>query len=223
MDASTGSGKGRSAEFVGAVLVIGLLGFLGLVLWAAATSKWFWLIGGVVAIVVLAFAALASAARARKPSAPALPDGAARHVDDGIHRILVIAEAVCSKADLGSLPALGSADAKASVFVIAPVLGSKVSRWSGDQRTYHDAQAYLKGTLASLAELHVEADGLVGTDDPMQAIEDGLRQFPADEIVFALPANADANETGGLANEARRRYPLPVRELVVSDSSSQNI
>ena len=42
--------------------------------------------------------------------------------------------------------------------------------------------------LGALRELRVRASGRVGSHDPLQAADDGLREFRADEIVFAVRA-----------------------------------
>ena len=60
---------------------------------------------------------------------------------------------------------------------------------------------------------HVEAH--VGDVDPLQAIEDGLRMFPADEVVVLTAPDEDATwlETG-LGEQARERFSVPVTHLV---------
>jgi hypothetical protein len=68
-------------------------------------------------------------------------------------------------------------------------------------------------------ELQVDADGHMGLHDPLQTAEDGLREFPADEIAFALSPSVDPNWLErGVVDEARARYPLTVSELTVERS-----
>ena len=59
----------------------------------------------------------------------------------------------------------------------------------------------------------VEAHG--GDVDPLQAIEDALRTFPADEIVVLTAPDEDATwlETG-LGEKAQTRFSVPVSHLV---------
>jgi hypothetical protein len=48
----------------------------------------------------------------------------------------------------------------------------------------------------------------------VQAADDGLRAFPADEIVFALHGGDDTDWVErGVVELARARYAVPVREL----------
>jgi nucleotide-binding universal stress UspA family protein len=102
------------------------------------------------------------------------------------------------------------------VLVIAPALGSRTARWTGDDHAYRDAEEHLEVTLEALDELRVEARGHVGAHDPLQAVEDGLREFPADEIVLAVhPAGRTNWLEEGVADDARSRYPCPVRVVTV--------
>jgi hypothetical protein len=50
-----------------------------------------------------------------------------------------------------------------------------------------DARVRLAETLQGLARFGIEARGVVGTDDPLQAIGDSLAGFPANEILLAAP------------------------------------
>lgn len=64
-----------------------------------------------------------------------------------------------------------------------------------------------------------EAEGVeteVGDADPVQAIEDALRTFPADELLLVTRPDDDAGwlEEGSAA-EALGRFSLPVTHLVV--------
>ena len=62
----------------------------------------------------------------------------------------------------------------------------------------------------------VEAE--VGDSDPVQAIEDALRTFPADELLLVTRPDDDARWLEeGAAAEALARFSLPVKHLVVED------
>lgn len=93
------------------------------------------------------------------------------------------------------------------VLVLAPAVGSSVSRWLSDvSEARLEAQTRLALTVGTLAAAGIEARGQVGDPDTVLAIEDVLRVFPAHEVVFAAaddPAIADV----------RRRLDRPVRTL----------
>jgi len=213
----------RSWEFAAIPLTLVLLGILFVVLWAASAGSGAFLVLGVMALVVLLVGTLIYMARAHHPAAPAsptLPQGAAAKVGDGVHRILVIADEACAASDLGPAIARHGGQQERRAFVIAPPLGSRTARWTGDEHAYVEAGEHLQATLEALSNLGVEADGHIGSHDPLQAVEDGLREFPADEIVFALPAGGGNWLEDGVVESARARYPLPVTELAVCRATS---
>ena len=73
----------------------------------------------------------------------------------------------------------------------------------------------LEASVASLTASGVRATGIVGDGDPLQALEDALRTFPADEIVISThpPGRSHWLEKGVVA-EAERRYDVPVTHVV---------
>ena len=63
-----------------------------------------------------------------------------------------------------------------------------------------------------------EVETEVGDTDPVQAIEDALRTFPADELLLVTRRDDDAGWLEeGAAAEALARFSLPVTHLVVED------
>jgi hypothetical protein len=93
------------------------------------------------------------------------------------------------------------------VLVVVPALVSTVHALTGDVDHERAAAQRTAETLAGdLSRSGVQARGLVGADDTVLAIEDALREFGADEIVFA-----DAGD--GAVAHARERFALPVSTL----------
>lgn len=67
-----------------------------------------------------------------------------------------------------------------------------------------------------LAESGVVARGVVGDADPLQAIEDALRGFPANEIVISThPPGRSHWLERGLVEQARLRFAVPLSHVVV--------
>ena len=200
----------RSWEFVAIPVVLVMFGILAIIMWAADAGMWPWIAVGLVALAALVGVTVSYM---RRPHHPAGPPPVAAHVDDGVHRLLVIADAACGPADLGS--ALGSG--RVAVHVIAPALGSRTERWTGDDHAYQDAQRHLDVTLRDFAAAGIDAHGHVGPHDPLQAADDGLREFPADGIVFAVHESDRRNWLEeGVVESARSRYPVPVDEVTVA-------
>ena len=199
----------RSWEFVAIPTVAVMFGILALIMWASTAGLWVWLAVGVVALAGLV---TFSVRRMQSPQRPKARFPVA-HVDDGIHRVLVIADESCWPPDLEAAFA-DRRDRPLTVLVLAPVLGSRTARWTGDEHAYQAATEHLDATLAALADLGIDARGRIASHDPLQAADDGLQSFPADEILFAVHPATDANWLeDGVVEAARTRYPLPVREI----------
>ena len=95
------------------------------------------------------------------------------------------------------------------VSAVAPAINAPVAHWLSDLRKARfDAQRRLAVSLASLAAAHVDARGQVGDSDPVQAVEDTLRTFPAQEVVFVT-----ASDRQSQVEEVRRRLDRRVRVL----------
>ena len=98
--------------------------------------------------------------------------------------------------------------------MIAPAIGSWLSRWTGDESQFADARTHLDETVAALAAAGITARGETGADDPLQAADDGLREFPAHEIVFVTkPGTRHRLGRAGVVEAARKRYSVPVTHI----------
>ena len=206
----------RSWEFAAIPITLVVVGIAAIILWAANAGLWVWIAVGIVMLVAFVVVLVVYM---RRPHHPAAPPPTPARVDDDVHRVLVIADDDCAPGELGAALA-GEGAGPTAVFVVAPALGSRTARWTGDEHAYQDAQRHLDATLEALAGLNVEAKGHVGSHDPLQAADDGLREFPADEIVFAInPAGTNWLEEG-VVDAARARYAIPVRDIVVAGTES---
>jgi hypothetical protein len=165
------------------------------------------------ALTVIAGLAAWSARRVR-PKAAEAPR--ARPANDRRFRILVVA--------CGRWPVAGSIEEllshagrrRVSVFVTAPVLESRIGVLTGDQNGYDDATRRLKVTLDALRGAGLQTEGAVGPNDPLQAADDGVRRFPADEIVFITHSDGPTYWVeDGVIDLARSRYEAPVRHIAV--------
>jgi hypothetical protein len=120
-----------------------------------------------------------------------------------------LAGAVAEIASAGAKATGAGADQAIGVLVLAPAISARVAHWTSDLREARfDAQRRLAVSLASLATAGVDARGQVGDSDPVQAVEDTLRTFPAQEVVF-VTASGHLDEV----EEVRRRLDRRVRVL----------
>ena len=133
-------------------------------------------------------------------------------------RLLVVATADVPEAALrASVRAHAGEDAE--ILVVAPASGISRLDWltnaDGDARTDAAARA---DELAEAAPSD-DVESRVGDSDPVKAIEDALRSFPADEVIIATLADEDAGWLEkGSAETALARFALPVTHLVVESS-----
>lgn len=102
----------------------------------------------------------------------------------------------------------------AEVLVVAPATtGSRLRFWVSDvDDAIARAEEVQEESVERLEEAGIDAAGEVGESEPLVAIEDALRTFPADRVViFEHEAGArDYREDGGLVAEARERFGIPV-------------
>lgn len=104
-----------------------------------------------------------------------------------------------------------------AIHLVAPASGISRLRWlvSDEDGARDDAQSRA-GEIADA--VHTDAvETEVGDTDPVQAIRDALTTYEADEIVvLTCPDDEVTWLEEGTAEEARARFGLPVRHLVVS-------
>jgi GABA permease len=205
------------AEFMAIPIALVILGVLFLVFFAAAEGVWAWILLGLALLAILAAATLAVARRQRHPSELGPPTRPPPR-RDGRFRVLVVCDGSCtSPAFQEVLRHAGGRPVEA--LVVAPAVGSRLSHWTGDDRGRAEAKQHLENTVRALAEVEVEARGTIGSDDPIEAADDTLREFPADELVFATHPEAQANRLErDVVEVARARYNLPVTHVVVDVS-----
>jgi hypothetical protein len=117
---------------------------------------------------------------------------------DGTQRVLVVAPP-------GTSTVAGLVgDGATEVLVVVPALASTVESLTGavdDRRA--EAVATAEALAGELTRSGLRASGVVGADDPVQAADDALRTFGADEIVFVAADEA-------LLAHARERFAVPV-------------
>ena len=141
-----------------------------------------------------------------------------RPIDDGRFRILVVADERCATPSFAQDLRSDAGDRPLSVFVVAPALESRMGQLAGDQQGYEDATRRLNDIVEGFKRAGMDAQGEVGPNDPLQAADDGLRQFAANEIVLVTHPESQANwlESGVVAR-ARSRYFQPVKHIVAGD------
>jgi hypothetical protein len=116
--------------------------------------------------------------------------------------------------------ALGSSAAEPEVLILAPAMQTRLDRWASD---VGDARGRARNALAvslgTLTAAGLDVRGRVGDGDAVQAIEDELRTFPAQEVVLVHGPQLGSREGA----EVRRRLDRPVRDVGTGSYSSPAI
>jgi GABA permease len=139
------------------------------------------------------------------------------HDDSPARKILVIANETVGGDEMLTLLGAKSIDVDEQVLLVCPALNSRVRTWTSDEDPARaGAQERLDASLTRLADAGVSARGEIGDGDPLQALEDALREFPADEIVVSThPPGRSHWLEQGVVEQARQRYDVPITHVVV--------
>ena len=137
--------------------------------------------------------------------------------------LLVVANETVAGERLREEVRRAAAEGPAEVLVVSPALNSPLRHWASDEDTARArAQERLETSLARLREAGIEARGEVGDSDPLQAIEDALRTFGADEIVISTHPEGRSNWLErGIVSGARERFAVPITHVVVDLQAEQ--
>jgi len=125
--------------------------------------------------------------------------------DDG-HRVLVVATAEATAESAQRIAEL--AGKTIDVRLLVPVPSHRLDRWmSAEDDARREAEGLLARSAGALVAAGLPVSGSVGDHDPAQALEDELRDFPADEVVLLI-----ANGKDPLA-KIETRLSLPLRRV----------
>lgn len=191
--------------------------YFALIVAAAAIATWL----GVVVFAALTAAAVWLWMRSRQDE-PVQRTSVARRGGEGERRILVIANETVGGEELLAILRRKAEGVQAHVLVVCPALNSQVRTWASDEDGARAAaQCRLDASLVQLERDGVQAEGAVGDGDPLQAIEDALRTFGADEIVISThPEGRSYWLERNVVGAARDRFNVPITHVVVDLDAS---
>jgi hypothetical protein len=192
--------------------LLGALAYFGAIAIAAGVGG-FW--AGLVVFILLTVGVVVWWLLARRVEQPVRTHP--RVHPEGERRILVIANETVGGGRLRSMVEQRSRDVPAEVLVVTPALNSPLRHWTSDEDNARAAaQGRLDASLERLRSLGIDASGEVGDADPLQAIEDALRTFGADEIILSThPEGRSSWLERGVVEKARERFPVPITHIVV--------
>ena len=188
------------------------IGFFALIVAAAALNTWL----GLVVFIALSALVVVRWVRSRS-NEPVERTSVARRSAEDERRILVIANETVGGAELLDVLRRKAEGVHEEMLVVCPALNSVVRHWASDEDGARAAaQQRLDSSLERLADDGVEARGEVGDGDPLQAMEDALRTFGADEIVISThPEGRSHWLERNVVGQARERFDVPITHVVV--------
>jgi hypothetical protein len=192
-------------------LVLGTIGAFALIAIASAIDTWL----GLAVAVILSVAVVVVYLRQRGAPPPPLQVPHAGPAD--VRRLLVVANETVGGDELLSTIAESAGRGGTEVLVVSPALNSRLRHWTSDEDAAREAaQERLDRSLERLAAAGVPASGQVGDEDPVQAAEDALRTFGADEIIVSThpPGRSNWLEQD-VVRRMQERYAVPVTHVVV--------
>ncbi len=151
----------------------------------------------------------------RERGQPSAPLGLAAQTDATVHRVLVIANQGLEDPALCREVCRREERAATEVMIVAPVVAtSRLRGLAGDVDQELDAaKERVDAALVMLSDAGVRAEGRVEISDPINALRDGLRGFPPNEVVLLPGRETRWEPAAGLAERVRAEAGLPVTEV----------
>jgi hypothetical protein len=129
---------------------------------------------------------------------------------DGPRRILLVI--TCAAEDPAAVERIATAaelmggNDGAEVLVLSPARIGFLDRWASDvEAARQSAQENLVATVAALAKAGIAAEARVGDEDVVQAVEDQLQSFAANDVVLVSGGEGEDGLTAAAELEPRLR------------------
>jgi hypothetical protein len=132
-------------------------------------------------------------------------------------RLLIAAGEAASEVEQLPTGVRALLDRAEEILVVAPVLPDRL-RWltSDTDKIKQHADERLRAILGQLEGVDKDAEGAVGSDDPLVAFEDAVADFDPDHIVIALrPPEYAGWQEKDLMEQVVSRFGLPVTAFIV--------
>ena len=192
--------------------LLGAIAYFAAIAIAGVINPW----AGLAVFVLLTAGVLWWWFQARRLEAPRQTTPS-RRGDPGEHRILVIANETVGGEALRKRIQERGAGKRTQVLVVSPALNTPLRHWASDEDPARaQAQERLQRSLDRLGQAGIQARGEIGDGDPLQAIEDALRTFGADEVIISThPEGRSHWLERGVVTSARERFAVPITHVVV--------
>lgn len=209
--------RSESDVFRVALLVLVGVGVAALV-GVLADASWGGIVTGVLIGVAIGWFVRSSSGSLPERIAPA------RAPDDGVHRVLVLANRTVEGPELMSaIGKLARAHEALELRVVSPSIpATRLQLIASDtDQARHEAERRLRRSLDALAASGITASGVTGDEDPVQAAVDSLHDFGADEVlVSTLPPGRSRWIERGVVPALQSRLTVPVRHVAGEEAEA---
>jgi hypothetical protein len=103
-------------------------------------------------------------------------------------------------------------DAAEEILVLTPSLPTRFE-WlaSATDKAREQADERLQAVLGQLDTIGTEATGVIGSDDPIEALADAIRSFDPDHLLIAIRSGGTAGwQERGLLDRIQERFAVPM-------------
>ena len=192
--------------------VIRSLVYFGLIVVAALINRWF----GLAVFAVLTAGVIWWVFFRGERQRP-IQTAPTRRSAEGERRILVIANETVGGETLRRVIREHTEGVREEVLVVAPALNTMLRHWVSDEDPARaDAKQRVQASVDRLRAAGIEhVRGEIGDSEPLQAIEDALRTFGADEMIISThPPGRSKWLEKGIVEAARERFAVPITHVV---------
>src|SRR5215216_6204190 len=132
-------------------------------------------------------------------------------------RLLVVATVPVDAAVLREQVHERMAGGEAEIRIVVPMAELSPLKWlTSDEDAERERAQEVADDAARDVSADARVDTQVGDPDPLKAIADALREFPADEVIVATRPEDEATWLErGAGDEAKERFGVPVTHLAV--------
>jgi hypothetical protein len=193
--------------------LLGTIAYFAAIVLAALVGGTWWGVGVFAVLTVVALFWFFQ----HEPVGPPVMTAPRRRSAEDEKRILVVANETVGGRTLRDMIRARSEGVREEVLVVCPALNTPLKHWVSDEDPARAAAGKrLESSLGRLREAGINARGEVGDGDPLQAVEDALRTFGADEIIISTHPEGRSNWLErGVVSAARERFAVPITHVVV--------
>lgn len=127
-------------------------------------------------------------------------------------KLLIVAGEAMATAEQIPFSVRGLIDSASEILVITPTLPGRLDWIASDtDKATRQAENRLRSILRQLDPVDAETGGAVGSDDPLQAVSDAVREFEPGHMLIGLRSEERSDwQERGLISDMTERFDVPI-------------